>query len=64
MQPGSRPNVELKRSTSIRYDRIIYDKASGTLDYDKNGVDSGIQVKFAQLDEGQKLKYSDLEVFA
>ncbi len=43
-------------------DRIIYDKKSGALYYDPDGVGGVGQVQFAKLDGGPKLKASDFTV--
>ncbi len=43
-------------------DRIIYDKKSGALYYDPDGVGGMAQVQFASLDKGTKLKASDFTV--
>jgi len=43
-------------------DRIIYDRKSGALYYDKDGVGGAAQVKFAQLDKGLLLTSHDFYV--
>jgi Ca2+-binding RTX toxin-like protein len=43
-------------------DRIIYDKNTGALYYDKDGIGGSGQVKFATLNKGLKLTYHDFFV--
>ena len=43
-------------------DHIIYNKGSGALYYDADGVGGASQVQFAQFDAGTKLKASDFFV--
>jgi len=40
-------------------DRIIYDKATGALYYDRDGTGAGSAVKFAQVDKGVKITHDD-----
>jgi len=40
-------------------DRIVYDRKTGALYYDKDGTGVAAQVKFAQLDKGLKLTHLD-----
>lgn len=60
--PGTLEKFEFRKGTEAvdADDRIIYDRDSGVLAYDADGVDGAEAVQFAQLDEGQKLKYSDI----
>ncbi|MCB1500996.1 MAG: hypothetical protein KDK07_14600 [Bauldia sp.] len=41
-------------------DFVIYDKASGALYYDPDGLGGADQTQFAQFDRGTKLKFSDI----
>jgi serralysin len=43
-------------------DRIIYDKSTGALYYDPDGIGGVAQTQFAKLDPGTKLKASDFTV--
>jgi Ca2+-binding RTX toxin-like protein len=43
-------------------DRIIYDKSTGALYYDPDGVGGVAQTQFAKLDGGPKLKASDFMI--
>lgn len=49
-------------SASDADDRIIYDKASGALYYDPDGIGGLSQVQFAKLDGSPKLKASDFTI--
>ncbi|MEP2118403.1 calcium-binding protein, partial [Bauldia litoralis] len=53
---------EVGSEADDRKDRIIYDKDTGDLYYDKNGSKSGGMTKIADLDEGLKLTASDFFV--
>jgi Ca2+-binding RTX toxin-like protein len=43
-------------------DRIIYDKATGALYYDRDGTGAAAQIKFAQLSKGLKVSHHDFFV--
>ncbi|MCP4381361.1 MAG: hypothetical protein GY798_08080 [Hyphomicrobiales bacterium] len=45
-------------------DRIIYDKSSGQLHYDEDGLGGADKILVAEFDAGQKLKYDDFNVAA
>lgn len=49
-------------SAASATDRIIYDKASGALYYDPDGLGGASQVQFATFDPGTKLKASDFMI--
>ena len=64
LTPGSLSSSEFRKGTAAldSDDHIIYDKKTGSLYYDNDGVGGDGQIKFAQLDSKTKLKASDFEV--
>ena len=62
--PGQLSKTAFHKGTSAADadDRIIYDKKTGALYYDPDGVGGLAQVQFAKLDKGTKLKASDFMV--
>jgi Ca2+-binding RTX toxin-like protein len=50
------------RAAQDQEDRIIYDKNTGALYYDKDGTGGSSQVKFATLNKGLKVTYHDFFV--
>ncbi|MFL5202477.1 MAG: calcium-binding protein, partial [Microvirga sp.] len=53
--------VEGKRALD-KEDRIVYDKKTGALYYDKDGVGGSAQVKIATISNKTKLYYHDFYV--
>ncbi len=62
--PGKLSGSAFHKGTSAADadDRIIYDKKSGALYYDQDGLGGVAQVQFAKLDGGPKLKASDFTI--
>jgi Ca2+-binding RTX toxin-like protein len=44
-------------------DRVIYDRSTGTLSFDRDGIGGAKAVKFAQLKAGAKLSFDDFLIF-
>jgi len=64
IMPGTLSSAAFHEGTSAADadDRIIYDKASGALYYDPDGLGGVAQTQFAKLDGGPKLKSSDFTI--
>jgi len=62
--PGTLSSAAFHKGTSAADadDRIIYDKASGALYYDPDGLGGLAQIQFARFDGGTKLKASDFTI--
>ena len=62
--PGTLSSAAFHKGTSATDadDRIIYDKKTGALYYDPDGVGGIAQTQFAKLDPGTKLKASDFMI--
>ena len=62
--PGQLSKTAFHKGTSAADadDRIIYDKKTGALYYDPDGVGGLAQIQFAKLDKGAKLKASDFMI--
>jgi hypothetical protein len=62
--PGTLSSAAFHKGTSAADadDRIIYDKKTGALYYDPDGVGGVAQTQFAKLDPGTKLKASDFTI--
>ncbi|MCP4383601.1 MAG: hypothetical protein GY798_19665, partial [Hyphomicrobiales bacterium] len=58
----SKKEFEIGSKADDKSDRIIYDKKTGDLSYDKNGSKSGGKTLFAELDKGLKLDHKDFAV--
>ena len=58
----SKKEFEIGSKADDGKDRIIYQKSTGNLYYDKDGKGGKDQVKFAKLDKGLKLDRKDFEV--
>ena len=58
----SKNQFEIGKKADDHKDRIIYDKTTGNLYYDKDGKGGASQVKFAKLDKDLKLDHHDFEV--
>ena len=64
LDTGSLPASAFRQGKAAKDgdDHIIYDKKTGALYYDPDGVGGAAQVQFAKLDKGAKLKASDFTV--
>ena len=58
----SKKQFEIGKEADDRKDRIIYDKKSGDLIYDKNGSKKGGATLFAELDKKLKLDHKDFDM--
>ena len=62
LTPGILALSEFRKGTAAQDsdDHIIYDRGSGALYYDPDGLGGAAEVQFAQLDPGTRLKASDI----
>jgi Ca2+-binding RTX toxin-like protein len=62
--PGTLSSAAFHKGSSAADadDRIIYDKSTGALYYDPDGIGGLAQTQFAKLTPGTKLKASDFSI--